>query len=148
MDCQGAEEVLRQLLIGASVDEEALQEAQSHLESCPLCAARREGRPRRRFLSGRKGPARRRGIASEPAELIERVLIEALSDPEPIVRARAAEELSLLAEPSRAVPEALVRLLLEEPDARVCQAAAATLARLAPAASEQEPPSTVREQSA
>lgn len=150
MDCQGAQEVLRKLLNGASVDDEALQEAQSHLESCPHCAARHVGKPRRWSLSNRKRPVRRRRTAIPPAELIERVLIEALSDheSEPIVRARAAEELALLAEPSGAVLGALARSLVGDPDARVREAARATFERLTPDAPEQQRPSAAREQSA
>ena len=148
MDCQGAEEVLRQLLIGASVGEEALLEAQYHLESCPLCAARYEGKRRRWPLSGRVRPARGRRTEIEPAALIERALIAGLSDPDPIVRVRAAEELALLAGPSRAVLEALLRSRAEDPEARVRQAAQTTFERLTPGASEQEPPSTARQQSA
>jgi len=147
MNCQAAEEVLQLLLAGAPVGEDELREAQAHLESCPICAARYEGRPRRWAFLGRRRPLRKPKPAVEPAVLVERALIGALSDPETIVRARAAEALAVVGEPGDAAISALLETSLSDSDEEVRNAARAAFQLLFDRGLSREPapPSAARE---
>ncbi len=129
VDCGFTEKVLQRALAGVPVGAGELDAALAHVAACAVCGRRFE-LERLRSYAERSDALADMAEPVEPIALFERALIGALSDPEAIVRMRAAERLGGFERLGPVALDALAQTAAEDPDEEVRAAALVALDRL------------------
>ncbi len=114
----------------AAVDPVALEGALAHVASCEECRRRFDIAVTAAWLESREEAHAMSDVPVDPAQLFESALTTALSDPDTVVRRRAAERLGERAPLGAAAIDALVAAAKEDRDQHVRAAALTTLQRL------------------
>ena len=114
----------------AAVDPAELERALAHVASCEECGRRFDVAETAAWLESREETQAMAQVPVDPAALFESALTAALSDPDDLVRRRAAERLGEMTELGAAAVAALVAAAGEDRDERVRAAALTALQRL------------------
>jgi hypothetical protein len=136
---QSAQSILRRALVhgtregiatvAAAVDPAELEEALAHVASCEECSHSFDVADTTAWLESREATHAMAQVPVDPAALFESALTVALSDPEDLVRRRAAQRLGEMTRLRAAGVDALVAAAGEDRDERVRAAALTALQR-------------------
>ncbi len=114
----------------AAIDRAQLERALAHVASCEECGRRFDVAETLAWLERREETHVMPRVPVDPAALFESALTEALSDPDDVVRRRAAERLGEMTDLGAAAVAALVAAAGEDRDERVRAAALTAVQRL------------------
>ena len=114
----------------AAVDPADLERALAHVSSCEECSRRFDVVETATWLESREETQAMAEVPVDPGAIFETALTAALSDPDDLVRRRAAERLGEMTKYGAAAVAALVAAAGEDRDERVRAAALTALQRL------------------
>lgn len=129
-DHRSARSALEHAVVGAAVAAGELESALAHIAACGECARSFEVAETVAWLESREETHEMANVPIDAEELFERALAAALTDPDAIVRERAAVRLGAFDRLGAAVLSALVAVARDDAQARVRAAALGALDRL------------------